>query len=179
MALYIDSKDCKAAVVLYSDKTVITRHDPKTQSLSLPLVPVLRKHLTAILSEEPNEFARAVHETVTNIELNPILGAFAYAALEHVSSMNYTIKNVKYVKDKDFDYLFRSSIYPICKYIFAIEVTAPEICNDSMVGIKVDKVFCKIGTANGNEMNVYYNGLKIDPMSAIVLIEYWDLKLAT
>lgn len=178
MNLYLNCKDCKAAIVLYQAKNVITHHDSEKQSLSLPVVPVLKRHLAAVIAEEPDNLAKAIHESVVNIDLDPILGAFAYAALEHVESLNCKIRSIKHIKNQNYDYLFKNDIYPTVKEIFAIELMSAEIFDESMVGIKVDKIFCKIGTANNNDMNLYYNGLKIDPISAIVLIEYWELRLS-
>lgn len=179
MSLFLNCKDCKAAIVLYHGKTVITKHNPDTQSLSLPVVPVLKKHLTAVIADELDEVATAVHETIVNIDLHPFLAAFGYAVIEHVSKLNYKIRSIKHIKDNEYDYLIKCDMCPSIKEIFAVEVVADEMSDETMVGIKIDKIFCRIGTASNSEMNVYYNGLKIDSLSAIVLIEYWNIKMAT
>jgi hypothetical protein len=175
-SLFLKSKDCKTAIVLYHGKTVLTTHDEQTQSLSLPVVPVTRHHLSTILTDSHNnDLVKTVNETVVNTELDPILGAFAYAALEYVINMNFKIRSVKHVRDKS-EYLFKCDAFPSITEIFAIEVLSEEIAAMSMVGIKVDKIFCKLGSASNNDMSVYYNGLKIETLSAIVLIEYWNLR---
>lgn len=175
MSLFLKCKDCKVAIVLYNNTTVLTCHDPKTQSLTLPIVPVMKKHLTAVLDDHPDEITKAIGDV--SVELDPVTGAFAYAALEYVTAMNYKVRGIRHVKGNDSDYLFKCDTFHSFTEVFAVEVIDnPHVVDETMVGIKVDKIFCKLGTANNHDMNVFYNGLKIDPLSAIVLIEYWNLR---
>lgn len=177
MSLVLKCKDCKVAIVLYNNNNVLTCHDPKTQSLTLPIIPVMKKHLVAVLNDQPDEITKAIGDV--SVELDPVTGAFAYAALEYVTVMDYKVRSIRHVKSDDSDYLFKCDAFHSVTEVFAVEVIDNHhVVDETMVGIKVDKIFCKVGSANNHDMNVFYNGLKIDPLSAIVLIEYWNLRLS-
>jgi hypothetical protein len=165
MALFLKAKDCKVAIVLYHAKNVITHHNKITQSLSLPIVQVMKRHLVESLNSDD--------ETI----LDPITDAFRNAAVEYVTNNNLRMRSIKHIVNNDSAYLFKCEIYNSVTEIFAIEVLSDEIINESMVEINVEKIFIKPGTANNHDLSVYYNGLKIDTLSAIVLIEYWNLHL--
>lgn len=163
MALFLKARDCKVAIVLYHDKNIITQHDSSSQSLTLPIVNVLKRHLVEVLTSDEDK-------------LDPILSAFENAALEYVANKNLQVRSIRHVKDQGTGYLFKCDVLPTHIETFAIEIIHGDINDVSIVAINIDKIFCKIGTANNNDMNVYYNGLKIDTMSALVLIEYWNLR---
>ena len=165
MALFLSSQLCNVAIVLYHGNNILTRHDRNKQSLTLPFIQVKKVHLMDALTGNDED----------NPIIDPIIDAFRRAGTEYVSSLKLQIRDVKHIKNGDSSYLFKCDIYNTRTEIFAIEVLSEEINDISIVSINVDKIFCKLGTANNNEVNVYYNGLKIETLSAIVLIEYWNL----
>lgn len=174
MSLFLENKECKACVVLYHGKTIITHHEPSSQTLSLPIVPVMRHHLSTILSEdEEDEIVIAINDKIVNIELNPILASFAYAAIENITKRQYKIKSMTYIGDGVG--MFDNGIIPIRQEIFAIEV---DHVDEMKVGISIDKIFCKLDNGSNNVMNMYYNGLKLEAMTSIVLTKYWGLRMA-
>lgn len=164
MSLFLDSNDCNSAIVIYDDINVIMHHDPQTQSLSLPTIPVLKRHLSSVLSEKQDNIVRSISSNVINVNLNPTLGAFAYAALEYVTERNYKIRSIRHVSNSDSEYLFKSGMFSCITEIFIINVSNHNIIEESLVTINVDKVFRK-------GPDIYYNGMVIDTLSAIVLIE--------
>lgn len=164
MSLLLDSNDCYSALIIHDGaRKVILSHDPNTQTLGLPTVPVMKRHLSNVLTMAHDKIVERISNQVVNVELNPIGSAFAYAALEYVEDKKYQVESIKHITNSDSEYLFKSSVFSCITEVFDIEISRYDNV-DSLVTIVVDKIYRKGG-------DFYYNGLLIEPLASIVLIE--------
>lgn len=164
MSLFLDSNDCFSAMVIHDGAgNVILSHNPKSQTLGLPTVPVMKRHLSNVLNTGQDQIVKRISNQVVNVELNPIGGAFAYAALEYVEDKKYHVESIKHITNSDSEYLFKSSVFSCITEVFVIEISRYDNV-DSLVTIVLDKIYRKGG-------DFYFNGLLIEPLASIVLIE--------
>jgi hypothetical protein len=186
--LYLSNQKCVAACVVHVDGKAMMLHDAQTQKLSTSVTDVHVRHLQYILDDKnAQDPLMAIIRTGVDVERDPVAAAFAYAALENASEQfgAETVSLCESIGVHRADCALSNFVMGtnnlnlhMLSFSISIEPDRATLDDLSLTYVMVDrsKLIAKPSRAPGGDvLEVYFMGLRMTPLTGIVVLLFWDL----